>query len=319
MYIHHHPSTTTTTTTMSLRNRLKHQLKQTLQQPTPPTLTPSSSPSPSTSPQAITDLQSALPFKLPSLAESLVNPYLHTIHAPTHISTSQSAASNRSSRTLLQHLTHQAQNTILRQTVPEYKFQPYGSQLQSSLFHTLIYHLLHAPHSSSALAAPQLGVPARVIVVKFVDGWMDDGRGVDVMRQLVDTVTPAVTPASSRNTKTTKPSLFRPTICINPRITNQTRTTNTMHAEGCLSIPEWMTEQLARPSAISVTYTTVGGDEVERTLSGFDARVFMHEVDHLDGRLYIDYLKYDRQLKPFPLPAPTQSQHQSRRQPSIAL
>ena len=58
--------------------------------------------------------------------------------------------------------------------------------------------------------------------------------------------------------------------------------------EGCLSLPNvWL--NVPRSTDIILRYVDSNGKEFEKKLSGFDARVVQHEVDHLDGILIIDY------------------------------
>jgi peptide deformylase len=58
--------------------------------------------------------------------------------------------------------------------------------------------------------------------------------------------------------------------------------------EGCLSLPEvWI--QVTRPTEIILKYMTESGKPRELKLSGWDARVVQHEVDHLDGVLIVDH------------------------------
>lgn len=58
-------------------------------------------------------------------------------------------------------------------------------------------------------------------------------------------------------------------------------------AEGCLSIPgKW--GLVRRPMGITVSALDENGNEVTHVVNGFTARAFCHEIDHLDGRLYID-------------------------------
>ena len=58
--------------------------------------------------------------------------------------------------------------------------------------------------------------------------------------------------------------------------------------EGCLSLPNvWL--QIPRSTTIILHYQNETGDEKERKLEGFDARVVQHEVDHLNGVLIVDY------------------------------
>lgn len=59
--------------------------------------------------------------------------------------------------------------------------------------------------------------------------------------------------------------------------------------EGCLSIPG-ISAEVMRPERIELRYTTLEGKTVEGVAEGIMARVIQHELDHLDGKLFIDYL-----------------------------
>jgi len=59
--------------------------------------------------------------------------------------------------------------------------------------------------------------------------------------------------------------------------------------EGCLSLPE-IYEEVERPAEIRVRWWDLEGIEHEAAFSGFQAVALQHEFDHLDGRLFIDYL-----------------------------
>jgi peptide deformylase len=61
---------------------------------------------------------------------------------------------------------------------------------------------------------------------------------------------------------------------------------NTME-EGCLSIPD-VFARVVRPAEIVVSYQNELGEEEKQNLDGLTARVFQHELDHLDGILFID-------------------------------
>ena len=69
--------------------------------------------------------------------------------------------------------------------------------------------------------------------------------------------------------------------------------------EGCLSIPMVYAE-VTRPVSITLEYTNRDGERVTEQFSGWDARVIMHENDHLNGVLYIDRMskKERQQLEP---------------------
>jgi len=59
--------------------------------------------------------------------------------------------------------------------------------------------------------------------------------------------------------------------------------------EGCLSVPNER-GQVERAQSIRVRYFTLNGEKVEAEFSGFPARIVQHEVDHLDGVLFVDRL-----------------------------
>ncbi|MBL8598565.1 MAG: peptide deformylase [Devosia sp.] len=91
-----------------------------------------------------------------------------------------------------------------------------------------------------------------------------------------------------------------PIVMINPEILKYSEETITSE-EGCLSIPE-IYYDVERPAEVTVKYTDLDGNEVEREAKDRLAICIQHELDHLDGVLYIDYLsrlKRDRVLKKF--------------------
>ena len=78
-----------------------------------------------------------------------------------------------------------------------------------------------------------------------------------------------------------------PLILVNPDIIELSG--NCVIEEGCLSIPEVRVE-VERPEEIRVIYQDVKGNKEDLKYDGMLARVIQHEVDHLRGRLMIDYL-----------------------------
>lgn len=106
------------------------------------------------------------------------------------------------------------------------------------------------------LAAPQIGVTTRLIVL-------------DCVKQ--DEAPP------------------RPLIMFNPQIVAASDEKNT-YEEGCLSIPEQYAE-VERPAAVRVRWTGLDGKLAEEDFSDLWATCVQHEIDHLNGRLFIDYLK----------------------------
>ena len=75
-------------------------------------------------------------------------------------------------------------------------------------------------------------------------------------------------------------------VCVNPKIVDISDNMNTME-EGCLSIPD-VFARVVRPAEIVVSYQNELGEEEKQSLDGLTARVFQHELDHLDGILFID-------------------------------
>jgi peptide deformylase len=91
-----------------------------------------------------------------------------------------------------------------------------------------------------------------------------------------------------------------PLALINPEIL-WTSDQRSVYEEGCLSIPEYY-EEVERPSSVRVAYVDRDGKPQERLAEGLLATVLQHEIDHLNGVLFIDYLsklKRDRVVKKF--------------------
>ncbi|WP_135450759.1 peptide deformylase [Tabrizicola caldifontis] len=79
-----------------------------------------------------------------------------------------------------------------------------------------------------------------------------------------------------------------PLILFNPRIIWASEDVSTFE-EGCLSIPDQYAE-VKRPAEVQVRWLDETGTEQERQFSGLWATCVQHEIDHLDGKLFIDYL-----------------------------
>ncbi len=60
--------------------------------------------------------------------------------------------------------------------------------------------------------------------------------------------------------------------------------------EGCLSIPK-IREDVDRPSLVTIEYVDENFEPQTKTFSGITARIILHEYDHIEGKLFIDYLK----------------------------
>ncbi len=105
------------------------------------------------------------------------------------------------------------------------------------------------------LAAPQVGVLSRLYV-------MDCEKDPEAPRQ--------------------------PIVMLNPEITWSSEALNT-YEEGCLSIPDHYAD-VTRPAEVRVRWLGLDGKTHEREFDGLWATCAQHEMDHLDGKLFIDYL-----------------------------
>jgi peptide deformylase len=81
----------------------------------------------------------------------------------------------------------------------------------------------------------------------------------------------------------------RPLVMFNPKIVSASDETN-VYEEGCLSIPDQYAE-VTRPKIVEVEWMNRDGNAERETFDGLWATCVQHEIDHLDGKLFIDYLK----------------------------
>ena len=83
-----------------------------------------------------------------------------------------------------------------------------------------------------------------------------------------------------------------PRVLINPELTWTSEALNT-YEEGCLSIPE-IFDEITRPAVVRMRYLDVDGKEHEDEFDGLGATCVQHELDHLNGKLFIDFLSVAR-------------------------
>lgn len=130
--------------------------------------------------------------------------------------------------------------------------------LQQDEFQTLCFRMLatvqNPENEGVGIAAPQVGILRRLVAVQRFD-------------------------------KEGKPFEF----FINPEIVNKDSTL-VAGGEGCLSVPE-IYEDVERSQRITLRYYDADFVQHEEVIEGFTAVIFQHEIDHLDGKLFIDYLQ----------------------------
>ena len=123
------------------------------------------------------------------------------------------------------------------------------------------------------LAAPQLGVSQRVIVVEYAE---------DEEKETPD----GQAPDWSNRGQAPKPAKKRLYTVVNPEITRRSEEM-VEGVEGCLSIPGWA-GSVMRHAEVEVKGLNRAGGKFKLRARGWLARIFQHEVDHLDGILFID-------------------------------
>jgi peptide deformylase len=92
----------------------------------------------------------------------------------------------------------------------------------------------------------------------------------------------------------------KPRVFINPEILSSSEE-KSVYEEGCLSIPEYY-EEVERPAKVRLRFTDLDGKVHEEEAEGLFATCIQHEIDHLNGVLFVDYLsklKRDRVMKKF--------------------
>lgn len=84
-------------------------------------------------------------------------------------------------------------------------------------------------------------------------------------------------------------------VFINPEILKKSKEKEIME-EGCLSFPNLFLK-IKRPKEIEIRALNLSGQEIKIKLEGLIARIFQHEIDHLNGILFINHLSWWQKLK----------------------
>ena len=124
---------------------------------------------------------------------------------------------------------------------------------------------------------------------------MYEAPGIGLAAIQVGVAKRVVTADLSRKEEAPAPRVF-----INPQILESSEA-RSVYEEGCLSIPD-IHEDVERPETVRVRYMDLAGESHEIEADGLLATCLQHEIDHLNGVLFIDYiskLKRDRIVKKF--------------------
>ena len=122
----------------------------------------------------------------------------------------------------------------------------------------------------------------RTLVADMFDT-MYDAPGIGLAAIQVGVPKRVVTMDLAHKTEEKKPRVF-----INPEIVWRSDETN-VYEEGCLSIPE-VHEDVDRPERVRVRWLDLDGKPHEETADGLFATCIQHEIDHLNGVLFIDHI-----------------------------
>ena len=152
-------------------------------------------------------------------------------------------------------------NSILRSSAQEIAdiTEPKITQLIDSLIETAI------ANNGVGIAAPQVSESFRLFIV-----------------------------ASRPSIRYPHAPTMTPTAMINPKIISRSKE-KVKDWEGCLSVPN-LRGLVNRYKAVEVEYLTQDGIVERKVLSDFVARIFQHELDHLDGILFVDRLESNKDL-----------------------
>lgn len=142
---------------------------------------------------------------------------------------------------------------LRRKTLPVTKFDAHLKAVAADMFDTMY------AEGGIGLAAIQIGHLIKMVVTDLLNGAEEEG----------------------------KPAKRDQRVWVNPRILEAEGEMVT--EEGCLSVGEFRAE-VKRASKIRIAYQTLTGEEKEEVLEDIAAVCLQHEIDHLDGKLFIDRL-----------------------------
>jgi peptide deformylase len=151
---------------------------------------------------------------------------------------------------------------------PVTKFDDELKTLVADMFETMY----DAP--GIGLAAIQVGVPLRVLVI-------------DLQPEDED-AEPEVCTAHGGHKHTHQPLKKEPRVFINPEILDPSDELS-LYSEGCLSVPEIYAD-VERPARIRARWQDLDGQQHDEVIEGLLATCLQHEMDHLEGILFIDHL-----------------------------
>lgn len=171
---------------------------------------------------------------------------------------------------------------VLRATAKRVPIKNIGSKKVKNIL-SRMKETLYAEDSGVAIAAPQIGKSLRIFLVR--------GNVLDLIKE-----NGTKQKLDSKSKKTTKDLVF-----INPEIIKASKKKKKVE-EGCLSVRK-LYGYVNRSEKVTLRSYDETGKLQERGVSGFLAQIFQHEVDHLNGILFIDKAENVQEILPLPQPA----------------
>ena len=162
---------------------------------------------------------------------------------------------------------------VLRHIAAPVPLKDLGSKKIGDLL-SIMKKALHGEEDGVAIAAPQVGESLRIFMVAGTALRLAKGkqRGANPEEELNDLV------------------------FVNPEIIKASKKKKKME-EGCLSV-RWLYGQVSRHEKVTITAYNEAGEKVTIGASGLLAQIFQHEIDHLNGILFIDTAEDLRDLPP---------------------
>lgn len=163
---------------------------------------------------------------------------------------------------------HQTPDKVLKTVCKEVPSSDISSPRIQSILHDMS-QALRESGDGVAIAAPQIGHPVRIFVVAgAIMDHVNNYHGEHVSPDKV---------------------------FINPEITKSSKTKKAMKGEGCLSV-RYVYGTTKRSDKATVKAFDENGNEFVMSASGLLAQIFQHEIDHLDGVLFIDHARDIREM-----------------------
>ena len=128
----------------------------------------------------------------------------------------------------------------------------------------------------------EIGSDSLKKIVYDMSNTMLDAKGIGLAAPQIGELKRIITINIYQNEKNIKYTLF------NPEILSFSENKVIME-EGCLSIPKQFAD-IERPEKIQFKYLNEKGKIIEKNATGNESRVIQHEIDHLNGKLFVDYL-----------------------------